>query len=133
MLVLNPLIQICIRLANDFIAGVTALVALLKQDTKVTLVESISVASWEFDLFVKTIHLGESVPDKILWSQPIVVCVIKQLRWIKTFVRITIADLIFSALERLNISASIHTAACLAISDVIDEAHATKTFEIRQK
>ena len=66
MLVFNPLIQICIRLTNDFIAGVTALVALLKQDTKVTLVESISVASGEFDLFVKTIHLGESVPDKIL-------------------------------------------------------------------
>ena len=45
MLVLNPLIKICIRLACDFTVWVVVLVALLKQYAQVALVESISIAS----------------------------------------------------------------------------------------
>ena len=77
MLILNPLIQICIRLACDFIVWVVGLVTLLEQYSQVALVESISIASRELDLFIKALHFGESVLDKSLGNLSISVSLYK--------------------------------------------------------
>ena len=121
MLILNPLIQICIRLACDFIVWVVGLVTLLEQYSQVALVESISIASRELDLFIKALHFGESFLDKSLGNLSISVCLIKQLWRIKTFVCTTNADLIFQALKGHNISACIDATTSIAVSHMVNE------------